>query len=185
MKLKFAIGIAASALLCAFLARPLLSDDEGSDSGKGGGAANGAEALEPGPEHKELAKLVGKWEVIGKFWMGTPDDGKAGPPGTSEFKSILGGRYIQQDFTGTFMGKPYTGMGVMGYDRYAKHYTAYWNDSVSTMPMFNFGAGFGPGFGSCHGGRGGPGVPGVPGGMMNGWRGGPRWTPPTGSRSNG
>lgn len=66
-------------------------------------------------------------------------------------------------------------------------------DHMDDMPMFNFGAGFGPGFGSCHGGRGGSGVPGgmmngrpgVPGGMMNGWRGGPRWTPPTGSGSNG
>ena len=142
MKLKTVLGLSAAVVLCAVIARPLWSDDEGSGAGgkKDGGedAAKAAEMMKPGPEHKELAKLAGKWDVSGKFWMGTPDDGKA-VPGTAEFKVILDGRYIQQDFTGTFMGQPYTGMGVMGYDRYMKHYTNYWSDSVSTMPMFLFG----------------------------------------------
>ena len=53
-------------------------------------------------------------------------------------------------------------------------------ERMDSMPMFNFGSGFGPG--GCHG------VPGVPGGMMGGrgrgmmpgW-GGSRCTPPTGN----
>lgn len=53
-------------------------------------------------------------------------------------------------------------------------------ERMDSMPMFNFGSGFGPG--GCHGGSGVPG--GMTGGrgrgMMPGW-GGSRWTPPAGN----
>jgi hypothetical protein len=44
-------------------------------------------------------------------------------------------------------------------------------ERMESMPMFNFGSGFGPG--ACHAGR--------PGGMMNGWQGGPGWPAPSGN----
>lgn len=129
MKTKFAIGIAVATLLCAFLARPLWSGD------KDGPAPAVDDRMKPGPEHEGLTRLAGKWEVVGKFWMGDPKTDGQPIPGAAEFKVILDGRYVQQDFTSEFMGK-YVGMGVMGYDRYSKKYTLYWNDNMSTMPQF-------------------------------------------------
>ena len=132
MKSKLAIGIAASALLCALLAGPLWSEDEGSDNGGGG---EKPETMKPGPEHEAMAKWVGKWEVAGKFWMDA--SGKATESKSSaEFKGILEGRYFQQDYTGEFNGMPYTGMGIIGYDRVMKRYTEHWVDSISTSATY-------------------------------------------------
>ena len=56
-------------------------------------------------------------------------------------------------------------------------------DRMDSMPMFNFGSGFG--LSGCHGGQTGPG--GMMGGwgrgrgMMPGWGGNSRWTPPSGN----
>ncbi|MCE9581011.1 MAG: DUF1579 domain-containing protein [Planctomycetes bacterium] len=128
MKSRIAFGIATSALLCALIARPLWSDD--------GKAA--PEMPKPGAEHARLAKLAGKWDVSAKFWMGLPDDGKA-TQGSAEFKAILDGWYVQQEFTGTFMGAPYKGAGMLGYNQASGKYTNYWSDSAGSMPMLLMG----------------------------------------------
>ncbi len=80
----------------------------------------------PGKPHEMLAGLVGKWKTS------TTMMGMAATPGTAEYTSILGGRYIQQQYEGTMMGQPYTGMGLLGYDNYKKKFTSTWIDSVST-----------------------------------------------------
>lgn len=129
MKSKFLFGFAASAVLCAFLARPLWSEDKGGD--EGGGGQELPEGMKPGPEHEALAKLAGKWEIAGKMWMdatGKPTESK----GSAEFKVIMDGRFIQQDYKGEMMGMPFTGMEILGYDRTTKKYTAHWVDSMST-----------------------------------------------------
>ncbi|MCC6740206.1 MAG: DUF1579 domain-containing protein [Planctomycetia bacterium] len=130
MKTKFAAVLAATAVACVFFARPLWSDENG---------AGGDDREKPGPEHRRLAKLEGKWDVSCKFWMGDPKTDGQPSQATSEFKVILDGRYVQQDFNGTFMGAPYHGMGTMGYDRVSKKYTNYWMDNVSTTPMYLLG----------------------------------------------
>lgn len=128
MKPKLAIGIAASALLCAFLARPLWSEDQ----------KPAPEGPKPGAEHQRLAKLAGKWSVSAKFWMGLPTDGQASEA-SAEFKVILDGWYVQQEFTGTFQGRPYHGAGMLGFDASSKRHTNYWSDNTGSAPMFLLG----------------------------------------------
>ncbi|KAF0239986.1 MAG: hypothetical protein FD180_5101 [Planctomycetota bacterium] len=133
MKAKFAIGLALTAVLCAFLARPLWSEDEGSDKGGGGGGM--PDTMKPGPEHEAMAKWAGKWEVAGKFWM-DPSGKATDSKGSAEFEVIMEGRYFQQDYKGDLMGMPYTGMEIIGYDRVMKRYTAHWVDSISTSATY-------------------------------------------------
>lgn len=85
----------------------------------------------PGAPHKHLASLAGTWTTQTKEWM---EPGK--PPtestGTCEYKALLGGRYMQQDCTGTMRGHAFTGIGVQGYDNFTKKYMTTWIDSLGT-----------------------------------------------------
>ena len=86
----------------------------------------------PGEEHKILQRLVGKWNVVTKSWMGpgaTPVEGKA----SSSTRLVLGGRFAQQDYRGSFMGIKFQGLGLTGYDKQKKKYVNVWLDSGSTM----------------------------------------------------
>jgi Protein of unknown function (DUF1579) len=91
-----------------------------------------------GPNHKLLEPMVGNWNVAGKMWM------KPGAPpmestATAVTKSIMGGRWIQQDYDSSFMGQPFTGMGLTGYDNIAAGFVSTWIDNQSTMIMVNRG----------------------------------------------
>ncbi len=88
----------------------------------------------PGEPHKMLQKRVGKWNVIMKSWM-TPDQPPMESTGTADVKSVLGDRFIQTNFSGTVMGKPFNGIGVTGYDNTKKKFVASWIDSMSTGMM--------------------------------------------------
>jgi hypothetical protein len=90
-----------------------------------------AEMATPGAPHKDLAKSVGKWNANVKMWM-APDAPVMESKGTADFHATLGGRWIVQDFTGEFMGKPFHGMGQAGYDNFKKLYVATWQDDMST-----------------------------------------------------
>jgi len=75
------------------------------------------EAGAPGPAHKALDVLVGNWQAEVKCWM-DPD----GPPnvsqGTAKATWILNGRFLQEEFHGEMMGKPFTGLSLLGYDNF-------------------------------------------------------------------
>jgi hypothetical protein len=90
------------------------------------------ESMTPGASHKMLEESVGTWDAEVKIWM----KGPAGEPtiskGTSEQKMILGGRYLQQNFSGEMMGQPFTGTGLTGYDNIKKKYVGVWVDDMST-----------------------------------------------------
>jgi len=90
------------------------------------------ESMTPGAAHKKLEIMVGTWDAEVKMWM----NGPAGEPtiskGTSENKLVLGGRYVQQDFTGEMMGQPFSGVGYTGYDNFKKRYVSFWIDNMST-----------------------------------------------------
>jgi hypothetical protein len=92
------------------------------------------EAATPGENHKRLDDMVGTWEATSTAWM---DPAK--PPsitkGTSEIKWVLGGRFLQQDFTGEMMGMPFNGMGLTGYDNFNKKYIGSWVDNTSTAML--------------------------------------------------
>jgi uncharacterized protein DUF1579 len=91
----------------------------------------------PGPEHAWLAKGEGTWKATVKMWAapGEPSVNE----GTSENRMILGGRYLEQRFKGTFMGQPFEGYGLCGYDNMKKVYQSYWIDNTSTGMMLQSG----------------------------------------------
>ncbi len=90
-------------------------------------------AAAPGAEHKALQKMVGRWSATVKHWSGP------GEPmveaGSAETKAILGDRFVQTTFSSTFMGRPFTGIGITGYDNVKKKYVSTWLDSMATGIM--------------------------------------------------
>lgn len=88
----------------------------------------------PGPVHKALEAAVGSWDVKTKMWM-APGAPPVESAGTSENQMILGGRFLEQRYSGTMMGQPFSGIGVTGYDNYKKRVVATWIDSASTSIM--------------------------------------------------
>jgi hypothetical protein len=92
------------------------------------------ELATPGEAHKRLDVMVGSWDVESRMWMGGEGSGEAQTSkGTAEYKWILGGKYLRQDYKGEMMGVPFTGIGITGYDNYAKKYVGMWIDDMSTM----------------------------------------------------
>lgn len=69
----------------------------------------------PGEGHKKLDVLVGSWNAKSSMW-GDPSKPPEVSEGTSEHTWVLGGRYVEQRFEGTFMGMPFSGIGYTGYD---------------------------------------------------------------------
>jgi hypothetical protein len=132
MKRYLTVGLPAL-VLAALCTLPLWSD-EGSDKGGGGMP----ETMMPGPENQALAKLAGKYEVAGKFWM-QPGAPEIQSKGTAEMSSILDGRFVQQTYSGELMEMKYTGLGILGYDRVIKKYTQHWADNMSTNATFLYG----------------------------------------------
>lgn len=89
----------------------------------------------PGDIHKMLAKSAGTWTCTVTMWMAP-----GGQPmnSTTEAKNemILGGRYLQQTNTGSFMGQPFTGVSTTGYDNAKKIFVNTWIDNMGTGIMF-------------------------------------------------
>jgi len=52
--------------------------------------------------------------------------------GTCEQKMLLGGRFLQQEFTGDMMGSAFNGIGITGYDNHTRKYVSTWIDSMGT-----------------------------------------------------
>ena len=88
----------------------------------------------PGEHQKHLAKLAGNWETIGTFWM-EPGAPPLKSSGQAESKMIMGGRFLESHFTGDFMGQPFTGMGIEGYDNDLQKHIGMWIDSSGTMML--------------------------------------------------
>jgi len=139
-------ALAASAALLAGNAlgqdRPAAKDKNEKDQA---GAPDMAEMMKkweaaatPGPAHKALEPLVGEWDVASKWYM-APDAPPMESQGTSSTRWILGQRFLQDDFTGDFMGKPMKGLGLTGYDNLKKKYVGVWIDEGGTGIFTNEG----------------------------------------------
>ena len=89
-------------------------------------------AMTPGDAHKSLEAFVGSWNVEAKIWMNGPKGDPSVSKGSAEYKMALGGRYLQQEFTGEMMGQPMNGIGYTGYDNFRKKYVSSWIDNMGT-----------------------------------------------------
>ena len=88
----------------------------------------------PNENHQALEPLIGSWKSAVKFWMSDGAQPEVSE-GTSENHWIMGGRFVEQDFKGTSMGRPFEGMGITGYDTIRGEYTALWLDNMATGIM--------------------------------------------------
>ena len=91
----------------------------------------------PGPQHAELMKAAGKWKTVTKMWMGPGEPTVT--EGVCTSKPTLGGRFLMDEFKGTFMNKPFEGMGFTGYDNQHKEYVGVWFDTMTTNAMISRG----------------------------------------------
>ncbi len=109
---------------------------EKSASGKPGGEKEEmmkkAEAAEaPGPGHKALEHFVGNWKCEVKCWMdpgGQPDVSQA----TAQADWTMKGRFLEENFQGEMMGKPFHGRTIMGYDNTKQTFNSVWVSDMQT-----------------------------------------------------
>jgi hypothetical protein len=85
----------------------------------------------PGAPHQLLAGLEGCWTTQTRAWMGT-DQPPVESSGTCEQKMILGGHYLQQEYSGEMMGESFCGINLIGFDNQRKKFVSTWIDSMST-----------------------------------------------------
>jgi hypothetical protein len=85
----------------------------------------------PGPEHELLKKDVGVWDATVESSMG-PGTSTSVSKGVETNTLMAGGLWLVTQFKGEFLGKPFEGSGVLGYDPAKKKYVGTWVDSMST-----------------------------------------------------
>jgi len=92
----------------------------------------------PGDNHKLLEPFVGTWNVTTTWW-----EAPGAPPNVSQGSAVnewvLGGRFLQQRYTGEMMGQPFSGLGYTGYDNFKKRFVGTWMDSMGTSVMVSTG----------------------------------------------
>jgi hypothetical protein len=119
-----------------------------SHSGKSGHSDVGQEEMmkkveaagTPGPAHKALQPLVGDWKAEVKCWM----DPSAPPQvsqGTAKASWAFDGRFLQEDFRGQMMGKPFTGRTLLGFDNTKQTFNSVWLSDTQTSMFTSEGKG--------------------------------------------
>ena len=96
-------------------------------------------AMMPGEQHKLLNNMVGTFDLKVTAWM-MPGEPPMNSTGTSVNTWIMGGRYVEQKTSGSFMGQPFNGLGYTGYDNLKKTYWSSWMDNMGTGIMTSTGA---------------------------------------------
>lgn len=89
-----------------------------------------AQAAQPGPPHAELMKRAGDYNTRTTFYA--PGTEPQQSTGTAKLKSILGGRFLEEENSGDSFGAPYSGMRLYGYNNGSKQYEAIWIYNGST-----------------------------------------------------
>jgi hypothetical protein len=97
-----------------------------------------------GPEHEALASRAGSWSVEGRVWMG-PGAEPMPMNATATTEVLLGGRCIVEEFKSEFMGTPFEGRLMQGYDNLAQRYWSVWSDDMSTGCWITYGTETAPG----------------------------------------
>jgi len=96
-------------------------------------------AATPGKPHEHLMGRAGQWEATVMNWMDP-----AAPPQRSIAKvervALLGGRVLQDRWSGLMMGMPFEGMALSGFDNVTGKYWSTWSDNMSTGLMTSEGS---------------------------------------------
>ncbi|WP_221390234.1 DUF1579 domain-containing protein [Dyadobacter sp. NIV53] len=90
--------------------------------------------------HKQLARLIGKWEGITKTWF-EPNVIADESPMQGIMRPVLGGRFIIHEYNGSLNGNPFEGIAIYGYDIANDTFQISWLDSfhMGTAMMLSSG----------------------------------------------
>jgi Protein of unknown function (DUF1579) len=85
----------------------------------------------PGPEHQMLKQDEGVWDASVEAFMapGAPPNVSKG---TETNRLTGGGLWLVSDFKSEFMGQPFEGHGITGWDPAKKKFVGTWVDSMTT-----------------------------------------------------
>ena len=97
-------------------------------------------AATPGSAHKALDALVGNWKAEVKCWH-EPGGQAEVTQATAKTRWILGNHFLEEEFNGQMMGKPFSGRSLMGYDNTKQKYNMVWISDVQTSIFCSEGKG--------------------------------------------
>jgi hypothetical protein len=86
---------------------------------------------QPGPEHEELMKYAGDWECDVTLTM-APGVEPIEQTASVTSRPILGGRFLELETTGEFMGQPFESLTILGFDRRHGLWTMVGFDTLGT-----------------------------------------------------
>lgn len=84
--------------------------------------------MELANKHPELQAFVGRWDCQLSMQMGEETMNWSG---TDVTRFICGGNWARTTFKGEFMGQPFEGMSLVGFDPATKTLTSYWMDTMT------------------------------------------------------
>jgi len=93
---------------------------------------NMMELMQPGAKHAKLEPLVGNFTMQGRWRMDADAEWQEIDGAEIEREWILDGRFVQERVQAEFMGSPFEGMGLIGYDNLREEYTMVWVESMAT-----------------------------------------------------
>ncbi|MGO8677268.1 MAG: DUF1579 domain-containing protein [Limisphaerales bacterium] len=149
-------GALTAVVLSAVLAVPALGQEKQASKPEAGAEKKPSDAemmammmefAKPGENHKHLQELVGTWSYAVKWWM-SPDAPPMESTGTTVSRSVMDGRYVISEHTGSMrmpgdngkmMDMAFKGMAVEGYDNVKKRYVSSWIDNMGTGIMLSEG----------------------------------------------
>lgn len=106
---------------------PWLATQAADSNGAPAGAASSARSMAADAAHQRLAGLAGRWSVRQSLWS-EPGKPPAVDQGNATFTPLLGGRHLRQDLRIDAPGKPFQGLGYLGYDQVTGKYDSLWMD---------------------------------------------------------
>jgi Protein of unknown function (DUF1579) len=118
-------------LSCIALIAGIASGDEKKKPAAQDPMAAMAKYSTAGAQHKMLRTLVGTWSCAGTWWL-APGKPPLQTTTSAEFKPI-GDLWVVEDASGNFMGQPFMGHGVYGYDIAKSKYVSTWVDSMGSF----------------------------------------------------
>ncbi len=126
-------SIVAAAGICLALSGTLAAQEPTADQ-----MAAMMEAVSPDENHAVLEPLAGAWSHAVTFYP-APGAQPLQMSATSTAEMTMGGRYLVTEIDGDFLGTPFEGREVMGYDKVRGQYFALFHDNMSTGPTISWG----------------------------------------------
>ncbi len=116
--------------LLAVASGPILGAGDKKDKGP-------PEPPPPGPEHKLLKDLAGTFDARVTVILAPAKNLES--KGVMKRQMVLDGRFLHEEYEGSFADRPFKGIGLSGYDTIKKKYVSVWADSMTNSIMTSEG----------------------------------------------